>query len=389
MRQFVFLAFFVSSSYCKTALVLSGGGAKGSVSLGYLEGLCNSKYANTWDMVVGTSIGSLAAGLLAMFPKERQCTDGLAAVRKFWLETTDPSDVFRSTSIFKFNKCLSAVNALSAWSSWTETGGMCDASPGTNRYLKVVNKEGLRRSGMRLYVTASALDNTLESVWFTNETPNIIEGILASGAISPVLPPIKIQDKYYVDGGIFHNVPILEPLFLGADTILVFVHNTLDDPKAGAVLDFPRESNKGKAILEYYETTVSRRLMLVTELIIACSKYPNAKILGVFPKGKMCGTMDFTSDVIADMRKMGRESYEKSGMVDMCTMVPTKDTGFEKFFGGKKESNGWIVAMTFVGGLVAGVIGLITFQKTRFAVKRKATTEVEAEASFTTLPGAP
>jgi hypothetical protein len=43
----------VHTASAKTALVLAGGGAKGAITLGYLEAICQSDLANSWDMVVG------------------------------------------------------------------------------------------------------------------------------------------------------------------------------------------------------------------------------------------------------------------------------------------------------------------------------------------------
>ncbi|CAJ1453019.1 unnamed protein product [Effrenium voratum] len=60
-----------------TALVLSGGGAKGAFELGVLEGICKNeslRHLRNWSMIVGTSIGALNAGALAQFPPHLQCT---------------------------------------------------------------------------------------------------------------------------------------------------------------------------------------------------------------------------------------------------------------------------------------------------------------------------
>ena len=69
----------------KTALVLSGGGAKGAYEVGVLEALCEHPLlANSWSIITGTSIGAMNAGALAQFAPADQCTDGLAAMTGYW-----------------------------------------------------------------------------------------------------------------------------------------------------------------------------------------------------------------------------------------------------------------------------------------------------------------
>ena len=69
----------------KTALVLSGGGAKGAYEVGVLEALCEHPLlANSWSIITGTSIGAMNAGALAQFAPADQCTDGLAAMNGYW-----------------------------------------------------------------------------------------------------------------------------------------------------------------------------------------------------------------------------------------------------------------------------------------------------------------
>ncbi|CAJ1401540.1 unnamed protein product, partial [Effrenium voratum] len=68
-----------------TALVLSGGGAKGAFELGVLEGICKNeslRHLRNWSMIVGTSIGALNAGALAQFPPHLQCTQRPAMTTK-------------------------------------------------------------------------------------------------------------------------------------------------------------------------------------------------------------------------------------------------------------------------------------------------------------------
>ena len=55
VRSLPVLALLVTQASAHTALVLSGGGAKGAYEVGLLDSICKSSYANTWETVVGSA----------------------------------------------------------------------------------------------------------------------------------------------------------------------------------------------------------------------------------------------------------------------------------------------------------------------------------------------
>jgi predicted acylesterase/phospholipase RssA len=60
---------------------------------------------------------------------------------------------------------------------------------------------------------------------------DLTDGVLASGAIPGIFPPVRLQGENYVDGGIRELVPVQVAVELGADTVYV-VH-----PSPGAIFD--------------------------------------------------------------------------------------------------------------------------------------------------------
>jgi hypothetical protein len=48
------LLLIVTHASAHTALVLSGGGAKGAYEVGLLGSICKSSYANSWETIVGS-----------------------------------------------------------------------------------------------------------------------------------------------------------------------------------------------------------------------------------------------------------------------------------------------------------------------------------------------
>jgi predicted acylesterase/phospholipase RssA len=382
----------------KTALVINGGGAKGSISVGFLKALCESELRNSWDMVVGTSIGSMFAGVLAQFPKEEQCTKGLDAISTFWFETRTPEDVYRARSSI-WNKCLKITNVVSLVSSWFSTGGMCDASPGIDRYHATVDAELIRTSGMELWVPASPLSNLLDSVWFTNSHPNIIDAVIASGAISPLIPPLEINGQYYVDGGVFHNLPIIKPLEQGVDRIISFLHSDIEKSEGSIISSvFEALAKKGPAVFGYFTSAIDKRMMLHAELIGACEHWSDKEILGVYPIGEPCKLTDFYAETIDKMIDMGYDSFKAKGLTDLCKFIKeelddatTHDDDEHTFFGfhlpwhrhqktiggqvsEASGSNSRAIAFTFmIGGAIGIVCAVVGVKVNRVVRSKKAT----------------
>lgn len=62
---------------------------------------------------------------------------------------------------------------------------------------------------MGIWVVASSLD-TGQPVWFGKHDADIMEGVLASGAIAPAVFPHYARGQWFVDGGLFDNTPVLQ-----------------------------------------------------------------------------------------------------------------------------------------------------------------------------------
>lgn len=66
----------------------------------------------------------------------------------------------------------------------------------------------------------------------------VIPALLASAAIPAVFPPVEIDDRYLIDGGIADNTPIRTALALGSQRIIVLPTGmpcAVESPPDGAV----------------------------------------------------------------------------------------------------------------------------------------------------------
>lgn len=157
----------------RLGLALAGGGARGFAHLGAFDAL--EERGLKPDIIAGTSAGSLAGAFYA---------DGYSAKEILELFEGVKFGEFASTSLPKnsFFKMTGLRSFL-------------------QKHLRARTFEELR---IPLRVVASNIE-TGESVLF--DRGELIEPILASCAVPIVFEPIKIGNKYLVDGGLFVNLP--------------------------------------------------------------------------------------------------------------------------------------------------------------------------------------
>ena len=306
----------------QTALVLSGGGAKGAYEVGVLQRLCeDTTHANSWSILTGTSIGALNAGALAQWPQAEQCKGVNASLLSYWRSIKTLDDVMiagRMSVTGSIESCFTATGSVNMYDNLMAHGGLCDPSPGREAYRLLVDKARIHRSGMKLSVVSSSL-LTAQPVWFDETDDDILDGCMASGAIAPLVWPVHARKQWFVDGGVFHNTPIIRALKRGATNVLVICldadENEPLDNKTMA------DGNVGPDIVNYYIQVATQEYMVKNELTAACRDYPHATIMGVLPK-KFVG--DLLGFATADIEKMRQQGYEDAGrpLVDMCDGYP-------------------------------------------------------------------
>ena len=64
--------------------------------------------------------------------------------------------------------------------------------------------------------------------WFTNGP--IVPAVLASAAVPGLLPPVRVGDEHFFDGGLVHSIPIGRALELGARTVYVLHVGRIERP---------------------------------------------------------------------------------------------------------------------------------------------------------------
>ncbi|SNS21593.1 patatin-like phospholipase family protein [Actinomadura mexicana] len=182
----------------RTAFVLGGGGVLGAHEVGMLRALRETGVRP--DLVVGTSIGALNGVFVAAGPD--------AAVERLTSLWSDEAvrDVFGSPVLARLWRLARSGTHLH---SNEPLRRMLD------ELLPVPSFEDLE---VPFQCVAAGIETAMAH-WFT-EGP-LIPAVLASSAAPGLLPPVRMGERHYYDGGLVHSIPVSRAVMLGATDIYV------------------------------------------------------------------------------------------------------------------------------------------------------------------------
>jgi NTE family protein len=224
----------------KTALVLSGGGARGAYSAGalrYIFGVLAPELGDKLrvDVISGNSAGALNGCWLAGHGWTPESVDRLSAL---W-QSLQVSDVYSFDARMLFKTPLKFLQKAQKTSV---SRALLDSSPLQDLVKESFPWEGLRQridSGdlEALVISTTQVQTGRHVMWIDkhskkklrNRDPTaeirptkiLPEHCLASSAIPFVFSPVVIGDELHVDGLLRHNTPLAPAHLLGCDRILV------------------------------------------------------------------------------------------------------------------------------------------------------------------------
>jgi NTE family protein len=203
----------------QVVLVLQGGGALGAYQLGVIQALLKSGIEPNW--VIGTSIGAINAALLAGNPPETR----LQRLEEFWQRVEQqpaaPSG-FDWLGLSRMAANLSTVTRgipsfftpnAAAWRGvdaqvGVEAASYYSTSPLLESLNELVDWDYLCECHMRLTVGAVNACSGAMRYFDTSKEALGAAHVMASGALPPAFPAVRIDGEPYWDGGIYSNTPI-------------------------------------------------------------------------------------------------------------------------------------------------------------------------------------
>jgi NTE family protein len=205
------------SGFGQIVMVLQGGGALGAYQAGVYQALHDAGIEPDW--VIGTSIGAINASLivgnkpehrlakLADFwsrvgsspaPEAAACIPALGRLRSNWMTLTTGISGF-------FKPSLPAFLGLDVPLP-VDAAGYYSTQPLEATLL--VDFNALNDGPTRLTVGAAQIQTGEMHYFDSRDTKLTVRHIMASGALPPAFPAVRIDGQLYWDGGVLSNTPV-------------------------------------------------------------------------------------------------------------------------------------------------------------------------------------
>jgi NTE family protein len=198
-------------------LVFQGGGALGAYQAGVYQALHEAGIEPDW--IIGTSIGAINASLIAGNKPENRLDrleefwrrmrrkelwglsswPGLSDTTAYWSTVLGGIPGFFEPNPFAF---LGAHYPLGR-----DKAGFYSTAPLERTLTELVDFALVKRCMPRLTVGAAHVRSSQMRYFDSRETAISVRHVMASGALPPAFPAVRIDGELYWDGGILSNTP--------------------------------------------------------------------------------------------------------------------------------------------------------------------------------------
>lgn len=266
------------------ALVLSSGGARGCAHIGAIKVLEQSGFKIT--SVAGTSMGALVGGIYAT---------GQLQQFEEWISSLDITEVLRLTD-FSISK-----------------KGLVKGKKVIDNIKKIVPERNIEDLSVPFCAVATDIINGTEAL-FTEG--NLFEAIRASISIPTVFQPLKIGNRYFVDGGLTNPIPVNRVRRYDGDLLVVVNVNA----------PVPYEKNNSEKE-QFPDNKYSEQIKLIKEKLSNLIPTKKTEDIGIFNlTNKSISTM---------MRKISDLTLEKD-KPDLLINISKESFGTYDFYRAKE-----------------------------------------------------
>jgi NTE family protein len=207
-----------TSAHGRTVLVLQGGGALGAYQAGVYQALHEAGIEPDW--MIGTSIGAINAALIAGNERENR----VAALREFWRRMAHKSIWHEWSAWPRFVQSASYLTTLTAGLPGffvpdplaflgphvhlgADSAGFYSTAPLEKTLGDLIDFSLIAQNKPRLTVGAAHV-STSRMRYFDSRNEELgVKHVMASGALPPAFPAVRIDGELYWDGGILSNTP--------------------------------------------------------------------------------------------------------------------------------------------------------------------------------------
>ena len=208
-----------SRSYGQLVLVLQGGGALGAYQVGVYEALHEAGMEPDW--VIGTSIGAINGAIIAgNSPGQR-----LEKLDRFWnmvqgRASADIANLWTAShnafaNLNTFARGIDGFFEPNPHAVWgvhrplgVEKAAFYSTSPLAGTLAGLVDFECINKGPARLTLGAVNVRSGEMRYFDSRDQALDARHVMASGALPPAFPAVRIDGETYWDGGIYSNTPI-------------------------------------------------------------------------------------------------------------------------------------------------------------------------------------
>ncbi|MBB3045508.1 patatin-like phospholipase family protein [Nocardioides soli] len=193
-----------------TAFVLGGGGVLGAVEVGMLRALLERGIEP--DLVLGTSVGALNGAMVARQPD----VGVIDKLTELWRSAgAAGGEMYGDRPLRTMRRAMATGTHL--WS----------AKPLRQALADELGELTFEQLPVRFQVCAASIERAAEH-WF--DSGRVVDAVVASVAVPGLLPPAKVGDEHYLDGGIVNSIPLGRAVALGASRVFVLQVGRIDRP---------------------------------------------------------------------------------------------------------------------------------------------------------------
>jgi NTE family protein len=206
------------ANYGQTVLVFQGGGALGAYQAGVYQALHEAGVEPDW--VIGTSIGAINASLIV----GNKASDRMDALKEFWrrMEHGHEFETPLGSLFGSAGRTMSAIiggipafftpNPMAFMSAHSQLGadhaGYYSVDPLRKNLVDLVDFDLINHGETRMTVGAVKVQTSEMCYFDTRDTQLDVRHVMASGALPPAFPAVRIDNELYWDGGVVSNTPV-------------------------------------------------------------------------------------------------------------------------------------------------------------------------------------
>ncbi len=205
--------------YGQFVLVLQGGGALGAYQAGVYQALHEAGIEPDW--IIGTSIGAINASLIAGNKPQNR----LKRLTQFWERVEHAPFLKAAGSLPIMGQAASTFwstvlgvggffepNPRAHWGNHVKLGaeeaGYYSTAPLKKTLCDLVDFDQVNDGPVRLTVGAANVRTSQMHYFDSREMALDVRHVMASGALPPAFPAIRIDGELYWDGGVLSNTPV-------------------------------------------------------------------------------------------------------------------------------------------------------------------------------------